>query len=34
LLAATVILAIQVWRHVPVAHEEKVPGAEPKAVAA
>ena len=34
LLAATVILAIQVWRHVPVAHAEKVPGTEPKAVVA
>jgi hypothetical protein len=26
LLATTVILAIQVWRHVPVAFEERVPG--------
>ena len=25
LLATTVILAIQVWRHVPVAFEERVP---------
>jgi heme A synthase len=28
LLATTVVLAIQVWRHVPVAFEERVPGAE------
>jgi heme a synthase len=28
LLATTVILAIQVWRHVPVAFEERVPGTE------
>jgi hypothetical protein len=28
LLATTVILAIQVWRHVPVAFEERVPRAE------
>jgi hypothetical protein len=28
LLATTVILAIQVWRHVPVAFEERVPQAE------
>jgi len=34
LLATTVILAIQVWRHVPVAFEERVPGREQKAVAA
>jgi cytochrome c oxidase assembly protein subunit 15 len=34
LLATTVILAIQVWRHVPVAHEERVPNAAPKVVAA
>jgi len=26
LLAMTVVLAIQVWRHVPVAFEERVPG--------
>jgi hypothetical protein len=26
LLATTVVLAIQVWRHVPVAFEERVPG--------
>lgn len=34
LLATTVILAIQVWRHVPVAYEERVPGRDPNAVAA
>jgi cytochrome c oxidase assembly protein subunit 15 len=34
LLATTVILAIQVWRYIPVAHAEKVPGAEPKVIAA
>lgn len=34
LLATTVILAIQVWRHIPMAHAAKVPGAEPKVVAA
>ena len=34
LLATTVILAIQVWRHVPVAFEERVPGREQKPVAA
>jgi len=28
LLATTVVLAIQVWRHVPVAFAETVPGAE------
>jgi heme A synthase len=28
LLATTVVLAIQVWRHVPVAFEERVPQAE------
>jgi heme A synthase len=28
LLATAVVLAIQVWRHVPVAFEERVPGAE------
>jgi len=28
LLATTVVLAIQVWRHVPVVFEERVPGAE------
>jgi len=28
LLATSVVLAIQVWRHVPVAFEERVPGAE------
>jgi heme a synthase len=31
LLAATVVLAIQVWRHVPVAFEERVPGSSPVA---
>lgn len=34
LLAVTVVLAIQVWRHVPVAFEERVPGRDPKPVAA
>jgi cytochrome c oxidase assembly protein subunit 15 len=34
LLATTVILAIQVWRHVPVAFEERVPQAEGTASAA
>jgi heme a synthase len=34
LLATTVILAIQVWRHVPVSFEERVPGREQKPVAA
>lgn len=34
LLATTVILAIQVWRHVPVSFEERVPGRERKPVAA
>ena len=34
LLATAVILAIQVWRHVPVAFEQKVPGTERKPVAA
>jgi cytochrome c oxidase assembly protein subunit 15 len=34
LLATTVVLAIQVWRHVPVAFEELVPGTDQKAVAA
>jgi hypothetical protein len=28
LLATTVVLAIQVWRHVPVAFEERLPQAE------
>jgi heme A synthase len=28
LLATAVVLAIQVWRHVPIAYEERVPGAE------
>ena len=31
LLAATIVLAIQVWRHVPVAFEERVPGSSPVA---
>ncbi len=31
LLATTVILAIQAWRHVPVAFEERVPGQDPVA---
>ncbi len=34
LLASTVVLAIQVWRHVPVAFEERVPGRDQKPVAA
>jgi hypothetical protein len=34
LLAATVVLAIQVWRHVPVSFAERVPGREQKPVAA
>ena len=34
LLATTVVLAIQVWRHVPVAFEERVPSPEQRAVAA
>jgi cytochrome c oxidase assembly protein subunit 15 len=34
LLATTVVLAIEVWRHVPVAFEERIPGAEQDAVAA
>jgi hypothetical protein len=34
LLATTVILAIQVWRHVPVAFEERVPQAQGDASAA
>jgi cytochrome c oxidase assembly protein subunit 15 len=29
LLAATIVLAIQVWRHVPIAFEERVPGSTP-----
>ena len=33
LLATTVVLAIQVWRHVPVSFEERVAGREQKAVA-
>ncbi|MGB6774151.1 MAG: COX15/CtaA family protein [Terriglobales bacterium] len=31
LLATTVVLAIQVWRHVPVAFEERIPGQDPVA---
>ena len=31
LLATTVVLAIQIWRHVPVSFEERVPGSEPVA---
>ncbi len=34
LLATTVVLAIQVWRHVPVAFEERIPGQDQKPVAA
>jgi cytochrome c oxidase assembly protein subunit 15 len=34
LLATTVVLAVQVWRHVPVAFEERVPSREGKPVAA
>jgi len=34
LLATTVVLAIQVWRHVPVAFEERAPGAERKPLTA
>ncbi len=34
LLATTVVLAIQVWRHVPVAFEECVPGQDQNPVAA
>jgi heme A synthase len=34
LLATAVILAIQVWRHVPVSFEERVPGRERRAVPA
>lgn len=34
LLAATVILAIQVWRHVPVSFAERIPGRERRPVAA
>jgi len=34
LLATTVVLAIQVWRHVPVSFEERVPGREGDPVAA
>jgi heme A synthase len=31
LLATTIVLAIQVWRHVPVAFEERIPGSSPVA---
>jgi heme a synthase len=34
LLATTVVLAIQVWRHVPVSFEERVPGRKPDPVVA
>ena len=34
LLATTVLLAIQVWRHVPVAFEERTPATEQKPIAA
>jgi cytochrome c oxidase assembly protein subunit 15 len=34
LLATTVVLAIQVWRHVPVAFEERVPGSERRPIPA
>jgi heme a synthase len=34
LLATTVVLAIQVWRHVPVSFEERIPGTTRKPVAA
>jgi cytochrome c oxidase assembly protein subunit 15 len=34
LLATTVVLAIQVWRHVPVAFEERIPGRDRNPVAA
>jgi heme a synthase len=34
LLATAVVLAVQVWRHVPVSFEERVPGSERKPVAA
>jgi cytochrome c oxidase assembly protein subunit 15 len=34
LLATTIVLAIQVWRHVPVAFEERVPSVEQKPAAA
>ncbi len=34
LLATTLVLAIQVWRHVPVAFEERAPGHDQKPVAA
>jgi hypothetical protein len=34
LLATTVVLAIQVWRHVPVSFAEPIPGGEQKPVAA
>jgi len=34
LLASAVVLAIEVWRHVPVSFEERVPGAQPEPVTA
>ena len=34
LLATTVVLAIQVWRHVPLSFEERISGREQKPVAA
>jgi hypothetical protein len=34
LLATTVVLAIQVWRHVPISFAERVPGGQRKPVAA
>jgi len=34
LLATSVVLAIQVWRHVPASFEERVPGREQRAVPA
>lgn len=34
LLATTVVLAIQVWRHVPVAFEERIPGSERRPIPA
>jgi hypothetical protein len=34
LLATTVVMAVQVWRHVPMAVREQIPGRERKPVAA
>jgi len=34
LLAITVVLAIQVWRHVPIKFEERIPAGEREAMAA